>query len=85
VEPNREFWLFSRKKLKSGDFPTYLPIYETYFLQNWLPRGNQILTQLRFIHNWSTNGHPMDGALVGCWFTMAHAMDQKVTTLAQLL
>jgi len=33
-------------------FPTYLPIYETYFLQNWLPRWNQILTQLRFIHNW---------------------------------
>jgi hypothetical protein len=31
--------------------PTYLPIYDTYFLQNWLPRLNQILTQLRFIHN----------------------------------
>ncbi len=27
-------------------FPTYLPIYETYFLQNWLSRWNQILTQL---------------------------------------
>jgi len=25
-------------------FPTYLPIYDTYFLQNWLPRLNQILT-----------------------------------------
>jgi hypothetical protein len=34
-------------------FHTYLPIYdETYFLQNWLVRWNQILTQLRFIHNW---------------------------------
>jgi hypothetical protein len=33
-------------------FPTYLPICETYFLQNWLPRWNQILTQLRFIDNW---------------------------------
>jgi len=32
-------------------FPTYLPIYETYFLQNWLPKFNQILTQLRFSHN----------------------------------
>ncbi len=32
-------------------FPNYLPIYETYLLQNWLPRWNQILTQLRFIHN----------------------------------
>ncbi len=23
-------------------FPTYLPIYETYFLHNWLPRCNHI-------------------------------------------
>ncbi len=33
-------------------FSTYVPIYETYFLQNWFPRWNHILTQLRFIHNW---------------------------------
>jgi hypothetical protein len=32
----------------------------------------------------SNNGHPVDGALVGCWFTLADAMDQKVTILAQL-
>jgi hypothetical protein len=32
-------------------FPTYLLIYDTYFMQNWLPGLNQILTQLRFIHN----------------------------------
>jgi len=38
--------------LKVAYFPTYLPMYETYFLQDWLPRWNQILTQLRFIHNW---------------------------------
>jgi hypothetical protein len=31
---------------------TSIYIYETYFLQNWLPRWNQILTLLRFIHNW---------------------------------
>jgi hypothetical protein len=24
--------------LQVAYFPTYLPIYETYFLQNWLPR-----------------------------------------------
>jgi hypothetical protein len=24
-------------------FPTYLAIVKTYFLQNWLPRWNQIL------------------------------------------
>ncbi len=37
-------------------FPTYLPIYETYLLQNWLPRWNRILTQLRFIYNWVIMG-----------------------------
>jgi hypothetical protein len=31
-------------------------MYETYFQQNWLPRWNQILTQLRFIHNWVIMG-----------------------------
>jgi hypothetical protein len=31
-------------------------IYETYFLQKWLPRWNYILTQFRFIHNWVTTG-----------------------------
>ncbi len=41
-------------------FPTYLPIYDTYFLQNWLPRFNQILTQLRFTT--SNSGHLVDGA-----------------------
>jgi hypothetical protein len=33
-------------------FPTYLPVSETYFFENWLPTWNQRLTQLRFIHNW---------------------------------
>jgi hypothetical protein len=37
-------------------FPTYLPIYGTYYLQNWLPRWNQILSQLTFIHNWVLMG-----------------------------
>jgi hypothetical protein len=47
-------------------FPTYVPIYETYFLQDWFPRWNQIVTQMRFIHNWvSNNEHPVDGAMVG--------------------
>jgi len=41
-------------------FPTYLPIYETYFPQNWLPPCNQIWTpQL------NNSRHPVDGALVG--------------------
>jgi hypothetical protein len=38
--------------LEVAYFPTYLPISETYFLQNWLLRWNQILPQLKFIHNW---------------------------------
>jgi hypothetical protein len=37
-------------------FLTYLPMYETYFLHNWLSRLNQILTQLGFIHNWVIMG-----------------------------
>jgi len=37
-------------------FPTYLAIYGTYCLQNWLRRWNKILTQLRFIHNWVITG-----------------------------
>jgi hypothetical protein len=42
-------------------FPTYLPTYiwDLYFLQNWLPRWNQILTQLMFIHNWVPNKGPL--------------------------
>jgi hypothetical protein len=43
-------------KLALTYFPTYLPIYGTYLLHNWLPRWNQILTQLRFIHNWVMMG-----------------------------
>jgi hypothetical protein len=51
-------------------FPTYLTIYETYILQNWLPRWNQILTQLRFIQDWVIMDiqSMMRG---GCWFTAA--------------
>jgi hypothetical protein len=31
--------------LEVAYYPTCLPIYGSYFLRNWLPRGNQILTQ----------------------------------------
>ncbi len=63
--------------LVGANFPTYLPIYETYFLQNWLPRLNHILTQLRFNHN----RHLMDGVLVGAgslWPTL-HVVILKTT------
>jgi hypothetical protein len=45
-------------------FPIYLPIDETYFLQNWLPRGVQILTQMSFTHNWVIMGIQW---MVRCW------------------
>jgi hypothetical protein len=40
-------------------------MYETYFLRKWLPRCNQILTQLRFHPQLSNKRHPVDGVLVG--------------------
>jgi hypothetical protein len=48
--------------------PSFLPIYlcmRPSFLPNWLPRWNNILTQLRVHPQVSNNGHPVDGALVG--------------------
>ncbi len=49
---------------------SYLSTYmhETYFLQNWLPRWNQILTQLRFIHNWVITGIQW----MVCWWVLVH-------------
>jgi hypothetical protein len=46
-------------------FPTYLPMFESYFLYNWLPRWNRILTQVEVHLHLSNNWHPVDGALVG--------------------
>jgi hypothetical protein len=46
-------------------FATYLPICETYFLQNWLPRLNQILNSVEVHPQLSNNGHPVDDALLG--------------------
>jgi hypothetical protein len=49
-------------------FPTYLPIYETYLLQNWLQRWNGILTQLKFIYNWVVMGIQW----MVCWWVLVH-------------
>jgi hypothetical protein len=46
-------------------FPTYLPIYETYILYNWLPRWNQYTNSVEIHPQPSKNRHPVDGALVG--------------------
>jgi hypothetical protein len=54
--------------------PTYLPIYETYFLQNWLLRWNQILTRMRFIHNWVIIGIQR----MVCWWVLVHGGQTSV-------
>ncbi len=53
-------------------FLTYLLLYRTCLLENGLPKWGQILTQLRFIHNWVIimGIAWMDGALVEFWFTL---------------
>jgi hypothetical protein len=48
-------------------FPTYLPIYETYFLQNWVTKVKPNINSVEVHPQLSTNGHPVDGALVRWW------------------
>jgi hypothetical protein len=48
--------------LNSYYFPTYLCMNETYFLQNWLPRWNQIFNSVEIHPQQSNKGHPVDGA-----------------------
>jgi len=60
-------------------FLTYLPTRETYFLQNWLTRWNQILTPVQSHPQLSNNGHPVDGALMGAgslwlWWKVCNAL-----------
>ncbi len=43
-----------------------------YFLQNWLPKWNQILTPVEIHPQLSSNAHPLDGALVGA---LVHSID----------
>ncbi len=52
-------------------FPTYLPIYKTYFLRNWLPQVKQNLNSVEVHPQLSNSGHPLDGALVGAGSSMA--------------
>jgi hypothetical protein len=46
-------------------FPTYLPIYETYFLQNCVTKVKPNINSVEFHPLLSNYGHPVDGALVG--------------------
>jgi hypothetical protein len=62
-------------------FPTYLPMYETYFLQNWLPRSNQRFNSFEVHPQLSNNGHPMDGVLVGAGSIVAHFYHNVLTIL----
>jgi hypothetical protein len=65
-------------------FPTCLPIYETYFLQTWLPRWNQNINSGEVHPQLSNNGHPVEGVLVGCWFTLADLIHKHSTIGIQL-
>jgi hypothetical protein len=47
-------------------FPTYLSIYETYFLQKRLTTWNKIINLVEVHPQLSNNGHPVDGVLVHC-------------------
>jgi hypothetical protein len=74
--------------------PTYLEVclfsYLSAYMWDLFPTEMvpkmkpNIWTQVEVHLQLSNNRHPVDGELVGCWFIMADAMDQKVTTLAQL-
>jgi hypothetical protein len=46
-------------------FPTYLPIYETYFLQIWVTKVNSNINSVEVHPQLSNIGHPMDGVLLG--------------------
>ncbi len=46
--------------LEVAYFPTYLPIYETYFLENWLSRWNPNINSVEVHPQLSNNRHPMD-------------------------
>jgi len=46
-------------------FPTYLPIYETYFLQKLVTKVKPHINSVEVHRQLSNNWHPVDGALVG--------------------
>jgi hypothetical protein len=51
--------------LEVSYFPTYLPIYEIYFLQNWLTKMKPNINSVEVHPQPNHNGHPVDGALMG--------------------
>jgi hypothetical protein len=64
----------------------YVPIYETYFLQNWLPKVKpNILTQFEVHPQMSNNGHPVDGALVGAGSLWQHAKWAPYSNLGNIM
>jgi hypothetical protein len=53
-------------------FPTYLPIYETYFLAELVIKVKPNINPVEVHPELSNNGHPVDaGCTGGCWFTVA--------------
>jgi hypothetical protein len=51
-------------------FPTYLPIYETYFLQSLLTKVKPNINSVEVHPQLSNNRHPVDGVLVGAGSTL---------------
>jgi hypothetical protein len=51
--------------LEVAYFPTYLPIYGTYFLQNWVTKVKPNIKSVEVHPQLSNNGHPVNGVLVG--------------------
>ncbi len=48
----------------------YLPIYETYFLQNLITKVKPNSNSVDVHPQLSNNRHPVDDVVCGCWFTM---------------
>jgi len=46
-------------------FPTYLPIYETYFLTELVTKMKPNINSVEVHPQLSNNRHPVEGALVG--------------------
>jgi hypothetical protein len=51
--------------LEVAYFPTYLPIYETYFPTELVTKMKPMMNSVEVHPQLSINGHPVDGALVG--------------------
>jgi hypothetical protein len=60
-------------------FPTYLPIYETYFPTELVTKVKPNLNSVEVHPQLTNNGHPVDGRCAsGCWFTKAQKLLERL-------